>query len=153
MPRDQPLNPPGGPVHRLARMTTRVIPCVGAVIKDSGGRLLLIRRGHEPGMGLWSVPGGKVEPGETDQEAVVREIREETGLIVTPGALIGSVRRPAGQPGAELDIRDYAAAIVGGTLAAGDDADDVMWAGPDDLGSLPLAEGLLDALRDWGAIH
>ena len=114
--------------------------------------MLLIKRGHEPGKGQWSVPGGRIEPGETDQEALVRETREETGLIVTPGPLIGSVRRPAGQPGAELDIRDYAAAIAGGRLMAGDDADDVMWAGPGELDSLPLTGGLLDALRDWGAI-
>ncbi|HUN36226.1 MAG TPA: NUDIX domain-containing protein [Trebonia sp.] len=133
-------------------MDSRVIPCVGAVIKDSGGRLLLIKRGHEPGKGRWSVPGGRIEPGETDQEALVRETREETGLIVAPGSLIGAVRRPAGPPGAELDIRDYAAAIVGGELAAGDDADAVMWAGPRELGSLPMADGLLDALREWGAI-
>jgi ADP-ribose pyrophosphatase YjhB (NUDIX family) len=133
-------------------MDRRVIPCVGAVIKDSAGRLLLIKRGHEPGKGQWSVPGGRIEPGETDQEAVVRETREETGLIVAPGPLIGSVRRPAGQPGTELDIRDYAAAIVGGRLTAGDDADDAMWAGPGELDALPLTPGLLDALRDWGAI-
>ncbi|HUN38536.1 MAG TPA: NUDIX domain-containing protein [Trebonia sp.] len=133
-------------------MDRRVIPCVGAVIKDSAGRLLLIKRGHEPGKGLWSVPGGRIEPGETDHEALVRETREETGLIVRPGPLIGSVRRPAGPPGSELDIRDYAADIAGGRLAAGDDADDVMWAGPDELDALPLTAGLLDALRGWGAI-
>jgi 8-oxo-dGTP diphosphatase len=133
-------------------MDSRVIPCVGAVIKDADGRLLLIKRGHEPGLGRWSVPGGRIEPGETDQEAVVRETREETGLVVTPGPLIGRVRRPAAPAGTELDIRDYAAAIVGGQLAAGDDADDVMWAEADELDALPLADGLLDALRDWGAI-
>jgi 8-oxo-dGTP diphosphatase len=133
-------------------MDMRVIACVGAVIKDDDGRLLLIKRKHEPGMGQWSVPGGRIEPGETDQEAVIREIREETGLIVTPGPLIGSVRRPTERPGAELDIRDYTAVIVGGQMAAGDDADDVMWAGPAELDSLPLTDGLLDALRDWGAI-
>jgi ADP-ribose pyrophosphatase YjhB (NUDIX family) len=133
-------------------MDRRVIPCVGAVIKDAGGRLLLIKRGHEPGMGQWSVPGGRIEPGETDQEALVRETREETGLIVTPGPLIGRVRRPAGQPGTELDIRDYAAAIVGGRLTAADDADDVMWAGAGELDALPLTDGLLDALRAWGAL-
>jgi 8-oxo-dGTP diphosphatase len=131
-------------------VATLVIACVGAVIKDDSGRLLLIKRGHEPGKGLWSVPGGRVEPGETDEEAVVREIREETGLIVTPGPLLGSVRRPSGQPGTELDIRDYAASVVGGDLAAGDDADGVVWAGAAELNALALTDGLLDALREWG---
>src|SRR5216683_2365433 len=98
-------------------MTIRRIPCVGAVIKDRGGRLLLIRRGHEPGAGLWSLPGGRIEPGETDQQAVVREIREETGLIVVCDRLVGSVERP-GLDGAVVDIRDYGAIITGGELAA-----------------------------------
>ncbi len=100
-----------------------VVACVGAVIKDDAGRLLLIRRGHDPGRGLWSVPGGRIEAGETDQEAVVREVREETGLVVVPGPLIGSVRRPGGTDGhgtgIELDIRDYAVTVTGGRLAAG----------------------------------
>ena len=72
-----------------------VIPCVGAIIKDDQGRLLLIKRGHEPGAGLWSIPGGRIEPGETDAEALVREMQEETGLAVQAGPLLGSVRRPA----------------------------------------------------------
>ena len=75
-------------------MSGSVIPCVGAVIKDGQGRLLLIKRGHEPGAGLWSLPGGRIEPGETDAEALVREIREETGLMIEAGQLIGTVRRP-----------------------------------------------------------
>src|SRR5579862_2911879 len=65
------------------------VQCVGAVITDPTGRLLLILRGHEPGMGLWSIPGGRIEPGETDQDAVVREVMEETGLAVTCGPLLG----------------------------------------------------------------
>ena len=68
------------------------IPCVGAVVTDGRGWLLLIKRGHEPGAGLWSLPGGRIEPGETDAEALVREMREETGLTVEPGRLIGQVR-------------------------------------------------------------
>jgi len=67
---------------------------VGAIIKDEAGRLLLIQRGHEPETGRWSLPGGRVEPGETDEQAVARETREETGLQVTCGALVGSVERP-----------------------------------------------------------
>jgi 8-oxo-dGTP diphosphatase len=128
-----------------------VIPCVGAVIKDDAGRLLLIKRGHEPGQGLWSIPGGRVEAGETDAAALVREVREETGLLVTPGRLIGSVRRPAGDGGV-FDIRDYAASVDGGTLVPGDDADDAVWAGPAERDALPLTAGLLDALRSWGAV-
>jgi 8-oxo-dGTP diphosphatase len=130
----------------------RTIPCVGAVIKDDDGRLLLIRRGHEPGKGLWSIPGGKIEPGEPDGAALVREVREETGLAVRPGRLVGRVRRPAGGPDAEFDIRDYAADVIGGTLVPGDDADDAVWADARRIGQLPLAHGLLDALRSWGVL-
>jgi 8-oxo-dGTP diphosphatase len=133
-------------------VTTRVIPCVGAVIKDDVGRLLLIKRGHEPGKGLWSVPGGRIEDGESDADALVREVREETGLIVAPGRLIGSVHRPTGTAGSVFDIRDYAAEVTGGTLVPGDDADDAMWADPGDLESLLVTPGLLEALRSWGAL-
>ena len=61
-------------------MSGPVIPCVGAIVADGEGRLLMIKRGHEPGAGLWSIPGGRIEPGETDTEAVARELTEETGL-------------------------------------------------------------------------
>ncbi len=128
-----------------------MIDCVGAVIKDGAGRLLLIKRGHEPGKGLWSIPGGRVEPGEPDEAALVREVREETGLVVVAGPLIGAVRRPAGD-GNVLDIRDYAARVTGGTLAPGDDADDAVWASAADLSRLPVTDGLLEALRSWGAL-
>jgi 8-oxo-dGTP diphosphatase len=128
-----------------------VIPCVGAVIKDDQGRLLLIKRGHEPGAGLWSLPGGRIEPGETDAEALVREMREETGLEVQAGPLLGSVQRPA--PGGRvLDIRDYAATITGGTLRPGDDAADARWVAPSELPSMPVTEGLVQALTGWGVL-
>ena len=138
-----------------------MIPCVGAVIKDDQGRLLLIKRGHEPGAGLWSVPGGRVEPGETDSEALVREMREETGLAVQAGPLLGRVRRPAqdgpaadgGQERTVLDIRDYAATVTGGTLCPGDDAVEARWLAVSELPSLPITEGLVEALTSWGVLR
>jgi 8-oxo-dGTP diphosphatase len=127
------------------------IPCVGAIIKDEAGRLLLIQRGHEPETGRWSLPGGRIEPGESDEQAVVRETREETGLRVTCGALVGSVQRP-GLSGAVVDIRDYAATVTGGTLAAGDDATDARWVSQADLADLPLTSGLAETLTAWGVL-
>jgi 8-oxo-dGTP diphosphatase len=124
---------------------------VGAVIKDDRGRLLLIKRGHAPGAGLWSLPGGRIEPGETDAEALVREMREETGLVVEAGQLIGIVRRPA-QDGGVLDIRDYAATVTGGTLRAGDDAADARWVAASELAALPMTDGLVEALTSWGVL-
>jgi 8-oxo-dGTP diphosphatase len=136
-----------GPVPALAR-----VPCVGAIINDESGRLLLVLRGHEPGKGLWSVPGGRIEPAETDQQAVVREVREETGLEVDCGRLVGAVERP-GLAGAVIEIRDYLAVVTGGELAAGDDAADVRWVTSAEAGALDadgkLTGGLLDALRSW----
>src|SRR5437016_7375189 len=98
------------------------IPCVGAILTD-GELILLIKRGHEPEAGRWSIPGGRIEPGESDQQALVREVREETGLAVTAGVLAGTVERPA-RDGAVLDIRDYTATVTGGSLRPGDDAAD-----------------------------
>ena len=132
-------------------MSGTVIPCVGAVVTDGQGRLLMIKRGHEPGAGLWSIPGGRIEPGETDAEALVREMSEETGLVVEVGRLIGSVRRP-GLDGAVIDIRDYAATVTGGTLRPGDDAADARWVEGADLDSLEITEGLIEALTDWGVL-
>jgi 8-oxo-dGTP diphosphatase len=118
---------------------------------DEAGRLLLIQRGHEPETGRWSLPGGRIEPGESDEQAVVRETREETGLLVRCGSLIGSVERP-GRSGAVVDIRDYAATVTGGALAAGDDAADARWVSPADLARLPLTSGLAETLTAWGVL-
>ncbi len=108
--------------------------------------MLLIRRGHDPGAGLWSVPGGRVEAGETDADALVREMAEETGLVVDPGPLVGRVRR-----GPYL-ISDYRCSVVGGTLRAGDDAADARWCDAATLAELPLVDGLLATLREWDAL-
>src|ERR1039457_3607197 len=122
----------GGKLMIPSGVSSSGIPCVGAVVTDSRGRLLLIKRGHEPGAGLWSLPGGRIEPGETDAEALIREMLEETGLTVEPGRLLGRVQRP-GAGGDVIDIRDYAATVTGGTLRAGDDAADARWAAAEEL--------------------
>jgi 8-oxo-dGTP diphosphatase len=136
-------------------MAVRRIPCVGAVIKDEAGRLLLIKRGHEPGAGLWSIPGGRIEPGESNGRALVREVLEETGLAITVGRLLGVVQRP-GLAGAVVDISDYLAVVTGGELAAGDDAADARWVTPAQLAVLEaggeLTSGLTEALTSWGVL-
>ena len=127
------------------------IPCVGAIVRDGAGRLLLIMRGHDPEAGFWSLPGGRIEPGESDAGALVGELGEETGLSVGPGPVIGAVQRP-GPGGSILDIRDYAATVTGGTLAAGDDAADARWVDAADVPRLPLTTGLAAALTSWGVL-
>lgn len=131
------------------------VPCVGAVVHDDGGRLLLVRRAHAPAAGRWSVPGGRVEAGETDTDAVRREVREETGLDVVVGVLLGTVQRP-GPDRVTYDIRDYACAVIGGILLAGDDAADAVFVSRVELAALDavdgIVDGLLDALELWGAL-
>jgi 8-oxo-dGTP diphosphatase len=132
-------------------VTGRRIDCVGGIVTDPAGRLLLIKRGHDPEAGRWSLPGGRVERGETDQQAVVRELHEETGLRVECGPLAGSVERP-GRDGDVVVIRDYRATVAGGALQPGDDAADARWVSPAELASLPLSSGLAEALTEWGVL-
>lgn len=127
------------------------VRCVGAIVHDTEGRLLVIRRGHPPGQGLWSLPGGRVEPDETDAAAVIRETAEETGLRVAPGPLAGTVDRP-GPGGATYDIRDYRASVTGGDLRAGDDATEARWVTAAQLRALPTTDGLLETLTDWNVL-
>jgi 8-oxo-dGTP diphosphatase len=131
----------------------RLVPCVGAVVLDGDGRLLLIRRGREPSRGLWSIPGGRVEAGESGPEAVHREVLEETGLHVTVGEPMGSVRLPAGD-GVVYDVTDYRCTLADSEQqpSAGDDADEVLFADAAVLAQLPCTPLLLETLRSWGAL-
>jgi 8-oxo-dGTP diphosphatase len=112
----------------------------------------LVQRAHDPGRGLWSLPGGRVEPGETDPAAVHREMLEETGLTVRVGALVGTVERPA--PDGTYLIFDYACEAIGGTLRAGDDAADAAWVDAPAFAALhrsgSLTSRLADTLDRWG---
>ena len=125
---------------------------MGALVHDDEGRLLVVRRGRPPGEGQWSVPGGRVEPDESDQQAVAREVLEETGLHVAVGLRVGTVQRP-GPDGTLFDIRDYACSLrVATTPVAGDDATEVRWSGRRQLEALDLVDGLWDSLAEWGML-
>jgi len=92
-----------------------------------------------------------VEDGETDDEAVRREVLEETGLHVLVGRRVGTVERDG--PGALVyDIRDYACAVTGGRLRAGDDATEARWVHRRELLALETTDGLVDALEAWGVL-
>jgi ADP-ribose pyrophosphatase YjhB (NUDIX family) len=137
-------------------MQRRRVPCVGGVVVDDAGRILLVRRGQEPAKGRWSVPGGRVEAGEDDPTATAREVLEETGLAVTVAELVGTVERDA-PDGSIYAISDYRCTPSAGAdpalVVAGDDADEVGWFTPEQVRALDCAPGLVEALEDWGVLR
>lgn len=120
------------------------VVAVGAIVFDAEGRVLLVERGTPPGVGLWSVPGGKLEPRETLAQAVAREVREETGLIVEVGTL-ACVVEPVGDD-YHFVILDYFARVIGGALAGASDARAARFVDPAELDTLPLSDGLAEVL-------
>ncbi len=124
--------------------------CVGAVVVNDDC-LLLIRRGHGPAAGEWSVPGGRVEPGELLAEAVVRELREETGIDAVCGAFVGWVERI--DDSYHQVIMDFlATAWTDDDPVAGSDAAEAAWIPLADVAALNLVEGLAEFLHEHGII-
>jgi 8-oxo-dGTP diphosphatase len=115
-------------------------------------RLLLIRRGHGPAAGEWSVPGGRVERGELLAEAIVRELAEETGLEGVCGELVGWVERLGDDH--HFVILDFAVQLLdpAATPVAGDDAQEVAWVPLDQVAERPVVEGLAEFLHEHGII-
>lgn len=130
-----------------------LVPCVGAILLDDAGRILLIRRANPPAQGLWSIPGGRVEPGEESTDAVARELAEETGLVATVDRFVGEVRRDAPGGGIYV-IRDYVMRMSSapGDPVAGDDALDAAWFTPEQLRAAQTSPGLVEALESWGLV-
>lgn len=166
--RQLPAGGSGTPTHRFLRSSAgiyrgdvtasdrgRRIPCAGGIVHDELGRLLLIQRAKEPGLGTWSLPGGRVEPGEDSAAAAERELREETGLSVLAERLVGTVERP-GPGGVVFVIDDWLCRprdpAPPWPLRAGDDAADARFVSLAEFEDLPLAPGLYGALAGWSAL-
>ncbi len=124
---------------------------VGAVVEHDGC-LLMIVRGRAPGKGLWSLPGGRVQPGESMAAAVERELFEETGVEVTCGEFVGWVERISADH--HFVIMDFRASVKGhkSTPVASDDADEAAWIAKTDVRALPLVDGLAQFLIDHKVI-
>jgi len=127
---------------------------VGAVAVADGA-ILLVRRGRGPAAGEWSVPGGRVQLGETLHEAVVREVAEETGLEVVVARFLGWVERIGDEPEPyHYVILDFAVDCLDPSAhpVAGDDAAEVEWVPIAELSERGLVAGLLDFLEQSGEL-
>ena len=136
-------------------MPDEVIHCVGAIIFNTDDELLVIRRGQEPAVGRWTLPGGRIEPGESAEDAVVREVLEETGLVVTAIREVGSINLPA--PGiGTYAIRDFLCELPSPSdrkiPQAGDDADAAQFMSLSELRKVATTTGLLEILASWGVL-
>lgn len=125
------------------------ILAASGVVKNEDGRFLLVLRTKDPEAGRWTIPGGVVEPGETLQEAAVREVFEETGIIVKIGQEVWSLTLPA-DPDTIYEIHDFLAEPIGGVLRAGDDAGDAQWFTAEEMKHTPLTHDLLGYLTRAG---
>lgn len=129
---------------------------VGAIVLEKG-ELLLVKRDREPARGSWSLPGGRVEWGESLMEACVREVREETGIDVEVEGLAGIAERiipdDDGRIIHHFIIHDFWAKPRAFEVRPGDDVSAVRWVDVQGLQELPLTEGLLAFLQDRGALE
>ena len=117
---------------------------VGAVIV-ADDRILLIKRGRDPGKGLWAVPGGKVRLGESMRDAVTREISEETGLAIDVGDVIWVGELIDADH--HLVLVDFEAQVAGGELIADDDAEEARWVPLTEAESYPLTPSMYDLME------
>lgn len=140
---------PGGPSTVAA--PSRPIVGVGAVVLHEG-RVLLIRRGKAPLRGRWVIPGGTVELGETLVDALVREVREETGLDVRPVEILTVFDRidrdDRGRVVHHFVIVDYLCEYLAGEVSSGSDAEDALFAAPDELPAYDLPEKAREVVED-----
>jgi 8-oxo-dGTP diphosphatase len=124
---------------------------VGAIVMR-GNRVLLVKRSQPPGKGLWAIPGGRVELGETLQEAAEREVREETGITIRAGNPVYAFDLidwdDAGRIRFHYVIVDLMADYVGGKPNPGDDASEARWATSQELEELPASQSTKEVLKN-----
>ena len=129
---------------------------VGAIVLEKG-EMVLVRRDREPALGLWSLPGGKVEWGETLREAVVREVHEEAGIDIDVEGVAGFLERIIPDDDGEVRyhflIVDFWARPRSRDLKAGDDVSDARWVPVGELAEMHLTPGLYEFLQDRGALE
>jgi 8-oxo-dGTP diphosphatase len=121
---------------------------VDSWIRDRGGRLLLVRRGHPPFEGRWALPGGFCDWGETTEQCCAREAKEETGLTVKVGDLLGVYSRYGRDPRGQTVSLVYACRPVRGKAVGGDDAAEARWFTPRELRTLRFAFDHGDIVRE-----
>ncbi len=118
----------------------------------SNGKVLAVRRARKPALALYTMPGGVVEAGETLFEAVTREVREETALIIEPVALAGHreaiMRDKEGRVERHFVIMCFAARLIGGDILLNDELDDARWLAPSELAGLKTTDGLPDIVAE-----
>jgi 8-oxo-dGTP diphosphatase len=134
----------------MRQFPSQPVVSVGAVVID-GSRVLLVKRGQEPLKGRWSLPGGVVETGEELHAAVVREVREETGLDVEVGSVVEVLDRISRDETGRVEfhyvIIDYVCRATSGSLAYATDVDDARWVERDDLGEYDLTAKVSEAIE------
>jgi ADP-ribose pyrophosphatase YjhB (NUDIX family) len=123
---------------------------VGAVIV-AGNRVVVVRRGHEPLKGEWSIPGGVLEIGETLRAGAAREALEETGLVVEPGEVLEVLDRIVRDEQDRIQFHyvliDFLCKPISGELCAGGDAEEARWLSAGELASFPIADSAAAVLR------
>jgi ADP-ribose pyrophosphatase YjhB (NUDIX family) len=128
----------------------RPVVGVGAVVLD-GDRVLLIKRGHEPLKGQWSLPGGSVEIGETLEAAIAREVCEETGLDIEVGPIVEVLDRITRDAGGNVEhhfvLVDFVCRPTGGVLHGASDADDAEWVSLERLTAYGVAGVTVQVIR------
>lgn len=109
-----------------------MVLAAAAIVFDADGRVLLVQRGRAPARGSWTLPGGRVEPGESVHDAALRELHEETGLVAERAELVTVVVL------GDYEIHEHLVRSWTGSAQAGDDAADVRWAAADELDALAV---------------